>query len=142
MDTDIFRQGMELIAGQDPVFLGAAVAVAAGTALLTGTLFAYFRGRRRTGANGRVAPRKPASASVADIYVPSSSGMAQPAQVAPGAGDSALPLEKDLLVRLRRTVDRLEKLQEELLSERSVSAESPLKPTPPAVEYVFRKGIG
>ncbi len=142
MDKEIFRQGMELIAGRDPVFLGAAVAVAAGMALLTGALFVYFRGRRRTGGRAANTRREPASTSAADTYVPSEVGIPVSARAGLGPGDGGSPLDQDLLARLRQTVVRLENLQKDLARGKPLAAESPLKPAPPAVEYVFRKGIG
>ncbi len=142
MDTEIIKQGVDLIAGQGPVFLGAAGAVAAGLTLLVVSLISYLRGRWSGRRKGGAKPSGQMVSGQHDTYSPAADRLRPAAPAVARTGTGGPDSDQLLLARLRRTTSQLETLKEALRREQNTTAESPLKPTPPAVEYVFKKGIG
>lgn len=130
---------------QGPVFWGAAAAVALGATLLLMTVYAFLRqtiGRR--GGRPRLRKRRASAAPAAALTVDETGyrfagGNAGPA-VRPPAGPTLDP--DRLWARLRAAGDRLEACRDGMGPQGAAAWESPLKAGPPAVEYVFRKGIG
>jgi len=147
MDQALIKQGLELFHSQGILFWGATAAIAAGVTILVVALLLFTKKRiqnhqREKSGKIKKHPMGKSGKQQADSSLPlefhpeikNRSGHLISAE-----SDS---VDEALLVRLKDTVSRLESLQRAIGKENAVLMESPLKPSPPAVEYVYRQGIG
>ncbi len=147
MDPAVFHQAFDTFRSQGPVFWAAAAAIAAGLTILVVSMLVYAQGRFRNWRRARLASARTVLPDPG-VYA-RNSGVADdnfslPGQTLnpPSAGEGTGPLGESLLLRLRTTVSRLEDLQATLGNQILPADESRLKQGPPAVDYIFKKGVG
>jgi len=144
MASEVIKEAGNLFNGQGTLFWVAAAAVAAGLTILVVVGFLYLR-RQWRGRKQR--PPQKADSPVARVQKPATVlGNAQ-ARAYRAAESSAVSAPQtsgygELLGRLRETADNLEDLRDDLRRIAGDRGDSPLKHQAPAVEYIFKKGVG
>lgn len=144
MASDFIKEAGILFNGQDTLFWLAAAAVAAGLTILVVIGFLFLRRLwRAREQRPRVRSNSPrARAQVPAAVLGNAQALAYRAAVSEAVPTPQKPGYGELLGRLRETADNLEDLRDEFRRMSGDRGESPLKHKAPAVEYIFKKGVG